>query len=69
MVTISKKNLFLPPSEWRQKIIEGGLHPSKDFKTFSPFQSLLIQRKSYFDLLGNNSKKLKKELGFCLGVF
>ncbi len=56
---IPKKSLFLPPREWRQNIIEGSCSPKGDFKTFFPFQSLLILRKPYLDLLSNSSKNLK----------
>ncbi len=56
---IPKKSLFLPPREWKQNIIEGSCSPKGDFKTFSPFQSLLILKKPYFDLLSNSSKNLK----------
>jgi hypothetical protein len=41
-----------------------------DFKTFSPFQSLLILNKPYFDLLSNSSKKLNRgDLDFIWGNF
>jgi len=56
---IPKKSLFLPPREWRQNIIEGSCSPKGNFKTFSPFQSLLILKKPYLDLLSNSSKNLK----------
>jgi len=57
MVTIPKRNLFLPQKEWRKKIIERNCILKRDVKTFSPFQSLLIQRNPYFETLFRNSNK------------
>jgi hypothetical protein len=65
-----KKNVIFTSKRMEAKSHRRGLHPLRDFKTFSRFQSLLIQRKPYFDLLGNSSKKLKSgNLDFVWGHF
>jgi hypothetical protein len=70
MVTISQKKLIFTSKRMEAKSHRRELHPLRDFETFSPFQSLLIERKPYFDLLGNRSKKLKRgNLDFVWGHF
>jgi hypothetical protein len=66
LVIVPKKCLFLPPREWRQNITEGSCNIKGDFKTFSHFQSLLMLKNPYLDLLSNSSKNLKLEATWIL---